>query len=86
MPHEKWVHKDDILGIANKSNIHKLNELQLNNTKNVLFTYLNINSIRNKFENLCSFLVNKVDILTIAETKLDGSFPTNQFLIKGKLK
>ena len=32
---------------------------------------------------LCSLLADQVDILTIAETKLDGSFPTNQFLIKG---
>ena len=53
-----------------------------------MFAYLNINSIsinsiRNKVENLCSLLANKVDILTIAEIKLDGSFPTNQFVIKG---
>ena len=48
-----------------------------------MFAYLNINSVRNKFENLCSLSADKVGILTIAETKLDGSFPTNQFLIKG---
>ena len=48
-----------------------------------MLAYLNINSIRNKFENLCSLLANKVDIFTIAETKLDESLPINQFLIKG---
>ena len=74
------IYKDDILGLANKSNIDKLKELRVNNPKNILFACLNINSIRNKLEN---FAPDKVDILTIAETKLDGSFPTDQFLIKG---
>ena len=77
------VYKDDISDLANKSNIDKLKELRVNNPKNFLFAYLNINSIKDKFENLCSLLADKVDILTIAETKPDGSFPTNQFLIKG---
>ena len=48
-----------------------------------MFAYLNINSKKNKFKNLCNLLADKFDIFTIAETKLDGSFPTNQFLIKG---
>ena len=48
-----------------------------------MLAYLNINSIRNKSENLYSLLADTVDVLTIAKTKLDGSFPTNQFLIKG---
>ena len=48
-----------------------------------MFAYLNANSMRNKLENLCSLLADKVYILPIANTKLDGSFPTNQFLIKG---
>ena len=47
-----------------------------------MFAYLNINSTRNNFENLSSLLADKVDILTIAETKLDGFFPTNQYLTK----
>ena len=45
--------------------------------------YLNINSIRNKFENLKSLIENKIDIFTVAETKIDNSFPTCQFLIDG---
>ena len=47
-----------------------------------MFAYLNINSIRNNFENLCSLLADKVDILTIVETKFDGFFPTNHYLTK----
>ena len=46
------VYKDDISDLANKSNIDKLKELRLNNPKNIFFAYLNVNSMRNKFENL----------------------------------
>ena len=77
------VYKDNISDLANKSNIDKLKELRLNNPKNILFAYLNVNSMRNKFENLWRLLADTVDVLTIAKTKLDGSFPTNQLLIKG---
>ena len=31
-------------------------------------------------------LQGKVDILVVSDTKLDNSFPTNQFLIEGYLK
>ena len=48
---------------------------------NVIIGHLNINSIRNKFE-LLSFLIDgKVDIFLISETKIDGTFPTSQFLM-----
>ena len=43
------------------------------------FSYLNINSIRNKFSDLQQIICDSVDILTIAETKIDYSFPTAQF-------
>ena len=45
------------------------------NPSNVIFSFLNINSIRYKFENLKFFCMNNVDILLIGETKLDSSFP-----------
>ena len=83
VPRERVVYKGNISDLADKSNIGKLKELRLNNPKNILFAYVNINSIRNKFKNFCSLLADKIDIHTIAETKLDGSFPTNQFMIKG---
>ena len=49
---------------------------------NVLLTYININSIRNKFDDLKLLLGEYVDILAIAETKIDSTFPLNQFIIK----
>ena len=51
------------------------------NPKNIIFSYININSIRNKFENLCDMVGDNVDVLSIAETKLDSSFPNAQFLL-----
>ena len=37
--------------------------------------------MRNKFASLCSLILSHVDILSIAETKLDYSFPNAQFLL-----
>ena len=42
-----------------------------------------MNSIRNKFTNFANLIQNSVDVLVIAETKLDASFPTSQFEIPG---
>ena len=50
---------------------------------NIIFSHLNINSIRNKSENLKEVVSNHVDILVIAETKIDKLFPTAQFIIEG---
>ncbi len=44
---------------------------------------MNINSIRNKFDFLKVIISNNVDILAIAETKLDNTFPTSQFILEG---
>ena len=40
----------------------------------VIFAHLNINSIRNKFEELISQVKDTVDVLMISETKIDDSF------------
>ena len=47
---------------------------------------LNINSIRNKFEMLTSLIANEIDVLLLSETKLDETFPLEQFLISGFAK
>ena len=52
------------------------------NSSNVL--HLNINSIRNKFEDLT--ILNrslKAQILVISETKIDRSYPDSQFKLQG---
>ena len=45
--------------------------------------HMNINSIRNKFEMLSNSIKDNLDILMISETKLDSTFPSNQFTIEG---
>ena len=48
-----------------------------------MIAYLNINSIRNKLTALKEAISDCIDILIIAETKLDESFPTSQLDITG---
>ena len=61
----------------------KLREIKLKNPKNPFLAYINVNSIRNKHSDLFAFLDCNIDILTIAETKLDCTFPTAQFIVEG---
>ena len=37
----------------NTSNVSLLENLRIKNPKNIIFSYININSIQNKFDNLC---------------------------------
>ena len=60
-----------------------LNEVRKLNPNRLIIAHININSIRNKFEMLEAAITDKTDILLISETKLDSSFPVNQFLIDG---
>ena len=60
-----------------------LKALCLKNFIKLTIAHSNINSLRNKFEFLISLIKDNIDILMISETKLDQSFPTNQFMING---
>ena len=44
--------------------------------------HLNINSLRNKFELIKEVFLNNKDVFFLSETKLDESFPNNQFQIE----
>ena len=50
------------------------------NFNRLVLAHININSIRNRFDNLVQQIANNVDILMISETKLDNSFPESQYL------
>ena len=76
-------HVDHMLSFESVDVLQILSNSRLKNPKNVIFSYLNINSIRNKFENLQEVIKENVDILAIAETKIDSSFPKSQFLLNG---
>ena len=51
------------------------------NHKNVIFSCINIDSIRDKFGSLCNLISSHADVLLTAEIKLDYSFPNAQCLI-----
>ena len=72
--------KIDIPNLSLSKDIDQiLFDLKTNSPSNLNFAYLDINSVRYKFENFKEIINSNVDIFTIAETKLDGSFPTSQF-------
>ena len=60
-----------------------LKSLRIHNHSNITFSYLNINSIRKKLDDLKLIIHENVDILCIAETKIDESCPTAQFYWSG---
>ena len=61
------------------NSLAELKSLRIRNHNNVIFSYLSIISIRKKFDNLTLIIDEHVDILCVAETKIDNSFPTAQF-------
>ena len=49
----------------------------------IIIGQLNINSLRNKFFAIKGIIETSFDVFLISETKLDASFPVNQFKIPG---
>ena len=60
-----------------------LSDLRRTNPANLNFCYLNINSVRNKFTDFQEIINGNVDVVSIAETKIDASFPSAQFVLEG---
>ena len=63
-----------------------LKEIRIKNVNRIIIGTLNINSLSTKFEQLKLLIGNYLDILVIKETKLDPSFPDDQFFIDGYKK
>ena len=61
---------------------NELKLLRANHPKQIIVGALNINSVRNKFSCIVTFLT-LLDCFSIIESKLDESFPDSQFYIKG---
>ena len=59
-----------------------LKGLRLSNLKNVILSYLNVNAIRNKLENLREIIKQNIDVLAVAKNKIDASFPSAQFFLE----
>ena len=60
-----------------------LKEMKENCPNKLIVGHLNINSIRNKFEFFEDVINRNLDIILLSETKLDDSFPSAQFILKG---
>ena len=57
-----------------------LKRLQHSHLNKFIFSYLSIISIRNKFGDLDKMVDRNIDLLCIAETKLDEFSPKNRFI------
>ena len=60
-----------------------MRKIRINNVDRLIIANLNINSIRNKFDQLKLLIKDNIDILVVTETKVDASFPASQFKIDG---
>ena len=61
----------------------QLNNLRRDNLNEIIFAYLNINSIKNKFDQLADLIKGKIDVLMLSESKVDDSFRDIQFFLDG---
>ena len=90
---ERLHDNDKTLSIHSQSATNESSDFELwqdlktfraNHAKNIIFGALNINSVRNKFNYVKNILENGfIDIFNICESKLDSSFPNEQFYVKG---
>ena len=64
-----------------KLSLDELKSLRILNHNNIIVSYSNINSNRNKFDDPKLIIDENVDILYIAETKIDESFPIGQLIL-----
>ena len=64
------------------NNILCIHKQRIDNALNTIIGHLNINSLRNKFV-LVENIIKAFDIFLISESRLDCTFPLNQFHIAG---
>ena len=55
----------------------------IKNPKQLIIAHLNINLLRNKFDQLKILVQDKIDILEVTENKLDDTLPDSQFHVPG---
>ena len=63
--------------------LHVSKGIRVQNVNKIVIGTLNINSLAPKLDQLCEVIGKNLDILTIKETKLDSSFPSQQFMLPG---
>ena len=60
-----------------------LQNLRVKKMDRIILGHINLNSIRQKFHMMADLINGKVDILFVSESKIDSTFPTQQFEIHG---
>ena len=65
------------------NSLSKIKEIRIGNANKVIIGHLDINSIRNKFEQLKETVLKYIDILVATEAKLDETFLESLFLMDG---
>ena len=65
------------------NSLSKIKELRIGNANKVIIGNLNINSIRNKCEQLKETVLKYIDIIIVTETKLGETFLGSLFLMNG---
>ena len=71
---------DKSINDASPDRLSEIKNLGLRNVNKVVISNVNINLLLKKFEQLKELMMY---VLVITETKLNDSFPTSQFLMKG---
>ena len=70
--------------IKQQSSCNKtLKSIPNDNVNKLIFSHLNINSIRNMVELLKNQIKDNIDMRMVSETKTDDTFPHSIFLIEG---
>ena len=69
--------------IPKQTTCEDLRKMYIEYSKNLKICSINVNSIRNKFENVHQILKNVyIDCFFVNESKIDESFPNNQFAVE----
>ena len=70
-----------INGFTNNVSEKSLRLIRQENLNRIIIAHLKINSIRKKFDLLANQIIGNANVLVKSETKLDASFPIDQFKI-----
>ena len=62
--------------------LHSLSNIRKSNINRFIRVHININSVRNKFDQLVDGFKGKINVLMISETQIDDSFPTMHFMLE----
>ena len=82
IPKYRSARDSSLASATGKSDLRMLHDLRSEYSKNMLCSYLNINSLRNKIHDLRLIIYDvPLDYFIISETKLDNSFPNAQLTI-----